>query len=75
MTHPVNNSQELLHYLVDRMLSGDKNWFDYPEQKITGISLVHNIATNLADKMSPEEVVDYVVRLNNAIFQRMILRK
>lgn len=75
MTTPVENTQDLLRYLVDRMLSGDKNWFDYSEQKVTGISLVHHIATNHADKMSPDEVVDYVVHLNNAIFKRMILRK
>jgi hypothetical protein len=75
MTNSVQNTQDLLRYLADRMLSGDKNWFDYPEQKVTGISLVHHIATNHADKMSPEEVVDYVVRLNNAIFKQMIIRK
>jgi len=71
MTNSVENPQDLLRYLADRMLSGDKNWFDYPEQKVTGISLVHRIAANHADKMAPEEVVDYVVRLNNAILQRM----
>jgi hypothetical protein len=34
--------------------------------------LAHSIAANHADKMSPQEIVDYVVRLNNEIYTGII---
>jgi len=52
--------------------TGQKNWFGFPQQRIAGIHLAYEIAKIHADKMSPEEVVDYVVRLNNAIFQKLL---
>ena len=47
-------------------------WFSFLEQKITGIQLAHQIAANHADVMTPEQVVEYVVRLNDVLFQRLI---
>jgi hypothetical protein len=34
--------------------------------------LAYEIAKIHADKMTPEEVVEYVIRLNNAIFQKLL---
>jgi hypothetical protein len=34
--------------------------------------MAYEIAKYHADKLSPEEVVDYVGRLNNAIFHKLI---
>lgn len=71
-THEVKSENDLLNYLRDRMLSGDSNWFSYPEQRLTGIALAHEIAARHADKFTPEQVVEYVVKLNNAIYINMM---
>jgi hypothetical protein len=68
----IQNSNDLLSYLVTLAQTGQKNWFGFPQQRIAGIHLAYEIAKIHADKMSPEEVVDYVVRLNNAIFSKVL---
>ncbi len=68
----IQNSNDLLSYLVTLAQTGQKNWFGFPQQRIAGIHLAYEIAKIHADKMSPEEVVDYVVRLNNAIFNKVL---
>lgn len=68
----IQNSNDLLSFLVSRANSGVKNWFGFPEQRITGINLAYDIARHHADTMTPEEVVDYVVKLNNSIHSKII---
>jgi hypothetical protein len=68
----INSQQDLLGFLIAQSTSGQKNWFGFAEQRLTGINLAHEIAANHADKMTPTEVVDYVVALNNCIYQRLI---
>jgi len=72
MTAQIKSSDDLLSYLVSQANSGQKNWFGFAQQRLTGINLAHEIAKTHADKMSPEEVVDYVVKLNNTIYQKII---
>ena len=72
MTAQIKSSDDLLSYLVTQANSGQKNWFGFAQQRLTGINLAHEIAKNHADKLSPEEVVDYVVKLNNTIYQKII---
>jgi hypothetical protein len=67
-----NNSQDLLNYLLSQANSGSKNWFGFQQQRIAGIALAYRIAEIHADKISPEDVVDYVNKLNNAIFNKLI---
>ena len=71
-TTTIRSSDDLLSYLVSQANSGQKNWIGFAQQRLTGINLAHEIAKNHADKLSPEEVVDYVVKLNNAIYQKII---
>lgn len=68
----IANSQDLLSYIVTLANSGNKNWFGFSQQRIAGIHLAYEIAKIHADKMSPEEVVEYVIKLNNAIFQKLL---
>ena len=68
----IKSQNDLLGFLVTQAGSGQKNWFGFAQQRLTGINLVHEIAANHADKMSPDEVVDYVVSLNNNIYQKLI---
>jgi hypothetical protein len=72
MTTQIKSSDDLLSYLVSQANSGQKNWFGFAQQRLTGINLAHEIAKNHADKLSPEEVVDYVIKLNNTIYQKII---
>jgi hypothetical protein len=72
MTTQINSNNDLLNYLVTQANSGQKNWFGFAQQRLTGINLAHEIAKNHADKLSPEEAVDYAVKLNNAIYQKII---
>ena len=72
MTTQIKSSDDLLSYLVSQANSCQKNWFGFAQQRLTGINLAHEIAKTHADKMSPEEVVDYVVKLNNTIYQKII---
>lgn len=71
MTTQINNSQDLLGYLIEKQ-SGNKAWFGFKEQKVTGISLIHAIAANHANTMTPDEVVAYVMSLNDQIYHKMI---
>jgi hypothetical protein len=68
----IQNSTDLLNFLINQANSGQKNWFGFQEQKIAGINTAYEMAINHADKMTPDEIVDYVLRLNNAIFQKII---
>ena len=68
----INNNSDLLSYLISQSSSGTKNWFGFQQQRIAGINTAYEIAKIHADKLSPEEIVDYVIKLNNAIYQKMI---
>jgi hypothetical protein len=89
MTTTIQNSQELLDYLLVQSVETKqtnkelikyllaqsvetKRWFGFVQQKITGVNLAHEIAAIHADKMTPEQVTDYVIRLNNLIYQKII---
>ena len=67
-----NNSEALLQYLVSQANSGNKNWFGFQQQRIAGINLAYKIAERHADKISPDEIADYVLRLNNAVYSKLI---
>ncbi len=72
MTQQIKNSDDLLSYLVSQANSGQKNWFGFAQQRLTGIALAHDIAKNHADKLTPEQAVDYAIKLNNTIYQKII---
>lgn len=65
-------SKDLLAYLITQSSSGAKNWFGFQQQKIMGINLCYEIAKNHAAEMSPDEVTEYVVRLNDSIYKKLI---
>jgi hypothetical protein len=67
-----NNSDDLFTYLVLQQSSGAKNWFGFTQQRITGIYLAYEIAKNHADKFTPEECADYALRLNNAVYNKLV---
>lgn len=67
-----NNSQDLLNYLVSQANSGNKNWFGFQQQRIAGINVAYEIAKNHANSMTPEQCADYALRLNNAIYNKLV---
>jgi hypothetical protein len=68
----INSNNDLLGFLLTQASSGQKDWFGFTQQRITGINLVHEIAKNHADKMSPRDVVAYAKELNDEIYQGFI---
>lgn len=71
----INNSEALLNYLILRANSGEKNWFGFLEQRIAGVDLVYRIAANHADKLSPQDIVQYVSQLNDEIYLQILKAK
>ena len=73
----IKSNDDLLNYLIERANSTDPNiakqWFGRLQQRITGIQLAHAIAANHADKMTPDQVVDYVNNLQNTIFKKIVI--
>jgi hypothetical protein len=72
MTTQIKSSDDLLSYLVSQAGSGQKNWFGFAQQRLTGIALAHDIAKNHADKMTPDEIVSYALELNEIIYQKIV---
>jgi len=70
----VKDSNDLLNFLVAQSDSS-KNWFGFTQQRITAIALAHDIARCHADKMTPDEVVDYAINLNESIYHKIIKTK
>jgi hypothetical protein len=61
----------MLNFLATRSES-HKDWFGFTQQRITAITLAHEIAARHADKFTPDQIVDYVYTLNNALYQKII---
>jgi hypothetical protein len=75
MTQHINGSDALLNYLIGLSATGQKNWFGFQQQRLTGIDLAYRIAVAHADKMTPSEVVNFVIDLNNEIYNKMLQDK
>jgi hypothetical protein len=71
MTTIIKDNNDLLSFLVAQSDSS-KNWFGFTQQRITAISLAHNIARHHADKMTATQVVEYAIELNEAIYHKII---
>jgi len=67
----VKDSNDLLNFLVAQSDSS-KNWFGFQQQRMTAIALAHDIARHHADKMTPYEVVDYAISVNESIYHKII---
>lgn len=72
MTVQIQSNNDLLNYLLEQSLAAPKNWFGFPQQKLTGIALAHAIAANHADKMTPKDIINFVIDLNNEIYISII---
>jgi hypothetical protein len=72
MSIPIQSNNDLLNYILNQADSGNKNWFGYPQQRITAINIAYEIAKYHANTMSPNEVVDYAIELNNKIYFKII---
>jgi hypothetical protein len=68
----IKNSDDLLAFIVTQSQSGGKAWFGFPQQRIVGIYMCYELAKLHADKMTPNEVVEYAIDLNNRIFSKII---
>lgn len=71
----IQSNNDLLSFLLSQSNSGVKNWFGYQQQRVMGIHFAYELAKLHADKMSPEEVVDYAMKLNDTIYEKIIKAK
>jgi hypothetical protein len=71
MQTTIQDRNDLLSFLISQS-SSRKDWFGFQQQKMTAISLAHEIASKHADKMTPQEVVNYVSELNNHLYLKII---
>jgi hypothetical protein len=71
MTVTIKDTNDMLNFLVAQSDSR-KDWFGFTQQRITAITLAHEIAARHADKFTPDQIVDYVYTLNNALYQKII---
>ena len=71
MTTTIKDSNDLLGFLVSQA-SERKDWFGFSQQRMIAVTLAHQIAQHHADKMTPEEVVDYALQVNHLIFHKII---
>lgn len=67
----IQNTNDLLSFLISQSESR-KDWFGFTQQRLTAINLAHEIAKHHADKMTPKEVVQYAVEVNDNIYQSII---
>jgi hypothetical protein len=66
-----DSSTDLLNYLATQA-SARKDWFGFAQQRMTAVTLAHQIAAYHADKMTPDEVVEYAFNINQAIYNKII---
>lgn len=74
MTQNTNTHNVLLDYLVSQAAI-QKDWFGFLQQRIAGVDLAYRIAERHADKLSPEEIVTYVKKLNDEIYEKILRAK
>lgn len=74
MTTEIKSNNDLLSYLLEQSLQFPKKWYGFSQQKLTGVTLCHAIAANHADVMTPNEIVEYVIALNNSIHNNLITK-
>ena len=67
----IQDSNDLLGYLLTQA-DTRKDWFGFTQQRMTAVTLAHQIAKQHADKMTPDEVVDYALKLNQTIYNKII---
>jgi hypothetical protein len=67
----IKDSTDLLSYLLTQA-DTRKDWFGFTQQRMTAVTLAHQIAKQHADKMTPDEVVDYALKLNQTIYNKII---
>jgi hypothetical protein len=68
----IKNADDLLAFIVTQSQNGGKAWFGFPQQRIVGIYMCYELAKLHADKLTPNEVVEYAIELNNKIFSKII---
>lgn len=67
----IQNTSDLLGFLATQAESR-KDWFGFSQQRMTAVTLAHDIAKSHAHHMTPEDVVTYALALNQEIFKRII---
>jgi len=66
----IQNTADLLSFLQTQS-EQRKDWFGFIQQKLTAVSLAHKIAERHADKMTPDEVVNYAKEVTELLYHKV----
>ena len=69
----IKDTNDLLAFLVAQSETR-KDWFGFSQQRLTAVNLAHEIAKRHANTMTPNEIVDFVLELNQAIYNKVIVK-
>jgi hypothetical protein len=67
----IHNTSDLLGFLANQS-EIRKDWFGFTQQRMTAVTLAHEIAAMHAPHMTPQEVVTYALALNSEIYSKII---
>jgi hypothetical protein len=67
----IQNTSDLLSFLVNQS-EIRKDWFGFTQQRMTAVTLAHEIAASHAHHMTPAQVVAYALALNSEIYNKII---
>ena len=67
----IQNTGDLLSFLA-KQAESRKDWFGFSQQRMTAVTLAHEIARHHAHHMNPPEVVAYAMELNQEIYNKII---
>lgn len=67
----IQNTGDLLNFLA-KQSETRKDWFGFMQQRMTAVTLAHEIAKHHAHHMTPSEIVSYALALNQEIFNKII---
>ena len=67
----IQDTSDLLGYLISQA-SERKDWFGFTQQRMTAVTLAHEIAASHAHHMTPAQVVSYALALNSEIYNKII---
>lgn len=67
----IQNTNDLLGFLAQQA-ENRKDWFGFLQQRITSISLAHEIAKRHAPHMTPAQAVAYAMEVTQLIYDKII---
>lgn len=66
----IKDTSDLLGFLASQA-EARKDWFGFHQQRMTAISLAHDIAKYHADSLTPAQCAQFAIDLNEQLYQKI----